>query len=76
MCIRDSAWIDSVLANAKEDWIIVAGHHPIYAETPKDDSERLDMQKVFQKAGQKSVAFTCSLYYQSAFSGCLLYTSI
>jgi len=38
-------WIDSVLANAKEDWIIVAGHHPIYAETPKDDSERLDMQK-------------------------------
>ena len=38
------AWIDSVLTSAKEDWIIVAGHHPIYAETPKDGSERLDMQ--------------------------------
>lgn len=29
---------------AKEDWVIVAGHHPIYAETPKDESERADMQ--------------------------------
>ena len=38
------AWIDSVLTSAKEDWIIVPGHHPIYAETPKDESERLDMQ--------------------------------
>lgn len=38
------AWIDSVLNAAKEDWIIVAGHHPIYAETPKDGSERGDMQ--------------------------------
>ena len=32
-------------ANAKEDWVIVAGHHPIYAYTPKEESERLDMQK-------------------------------
>lgn len=38
-------WVDSVLTSAKEDWIIVAGHHPIYAETSKDDSERKDMQK-------------------------------
>ena len=38
------AWIDSVLTAAKEDWVIVAGHHPIYAETPKDGSERRDMQ--------------------------------
>lgn len=38
-------WADSVLTSAKEDWIIVAGHHPIYAETSKDDSERKDMQK-------------------------------
>lgn len=38
------AWIDSVLTTAKEDWVIVAGHHPIYAETPKDGSERRDMQ--------------------------------
>ena len=38
------AWIDSVLTAAKEDWVIVAGHHPIYDETPKDGSERRDMQ--------------------------------
>lgn len=38
------AWIDSVLTAAREDWVIVAGHHPIYAETPKDESERADMQ--------------------------------
>ena len=42
---KQLAWIDSVLANAKEDWIIVAGHHPIYAYTPKEESERMDMQK-------------------------------
>ena len=29
------SWIDSVLTAAKEDWVIVAGHHPIYAETPR-----------------------------------------
>ena len=39
------AWIDSVLTVAKEDWVVVIGHHPIYAETSKDDSERSDMQK-------------------------------
>ena len=38
------AWVDSVLTVAREDWVIVAGHHPIYAETPKDESERQDMQ--------------------------------
>lgn len=38
------AWIDSVLTAAKEEWVIVAGHHPIYAETPKDESERKDLQ--------------------------------
>lgn len=38
-------WLDSVLAAAHEDWTIVVGHHPVYAETPKDDSERLDLQK-------------------------------
>lgn len=42
---KQLAWLDSVLANAKEDWIIVAGHHPIYAYTPKEESERMDMQK-------------------------------
>lgn len=41
---KQLAWIDSVLTAAKEDWVIVAGHHPVYAETPKDESERQDMQ--------------------------------
>lgn len=41
---RQMAWADSVLDAAKEDWIIVVGHHPVYAETPKDESERGDMQ--------------------------------
>lgn len=41
---RQLAWTDSVLAAAKEDWVIVVGHHPIYAETPKDASERGDLQ--------------------------------
>ena len=38
-------WLDATLAAAQEDWVIVVGHHPIYAETSKDDVERLDMQK-------------------------------
>ena len=38
-------WLDSVLRNAKEDWVICVGHHPIYAETGKKANERLDMQK-------------------------------
>lgn len=42
---KQLAWIDSVLSAAKEDWVLVVGHHPIYAETGKDDSERLDLQK-------------------------------
>ncbi len=39
------AWLDQTLREAKEDWVIVVGHHPIYAETPKDDVERADMQR-------------------------------
>ena len=38
-------WIDSVLTAAKEDWVLIVGHHPIYAETGKDESERLNLQK-------------------------------
>lgn len=38
-------WLDGVLAAAKEDWVIVVGHHPIYAETPKDEIERQNMQQ-------------------------------
>ena len=42
--IRQLEWADSVLTAATEDWVIVLGHHPIYADTGKDDSERSDMQ--------------------------------
>ena len=38
-------WVDSTLTAAKEDWVIVLGHHPIYADTSKDDIERQDMQR-------------------------------
>jgi hypothetical protein len=37
-------FIDSVLNVSKETWKIVIGHHPVYAFTPKDSSERADMQ--------------------------------
>lgn len=42
---RQLAWIDSVLTAATEDWVLVVGHHPIYAYTDKSESERTDMQK-------------------------------
>ena len=52
-CLQDNekqlAWVDSVLNVAKEDWVMVVGHHPIYAETSKDESERLDMQNTLGK---------------------------
>lgn len=41
---RQLEWLDATLGAATEDWVIVLGHHPIYADTPKDDSERTDLQ--------------------------------
>lgn len=38
-------WLEKTLSESTEDWIIVAGHHPIYAYTDKTESERKDMQK-------------------------------
>lgn len=38
-------WLVTTLKNAKEDWVVVVGHHPIYAQTPKAEYERTDMQK-------------------------------
>ncbi len=38
-------FIDSVLATSNETWKVVIGHHPVYAFTKKNESERLDMQK-------------------------------
>ena len=38
-------WLDRVLTDAREDWVIVVGHHPIFAQTEKSEKERLDMQR-------------------------------
>lgn len=39
-------WLDRELSrDDNADWTIVAGHHPVYAQTPKQSSEREDMQK-------------------------------
>ena len=38
------AWLNETLAAADEDWVVVVGHHPIYAYTDKDESERTGMQ--------------------------------
>ena len=42
---RQLVWLDSILNVSKEDWVIVVGHHPIYADTEKNETERTDMQK-------------------------------
>ena len=39
------AWLDKELQQTNEDWVVVVGHHPIYADTPKSPNERMDMQK-------------------------------
>ncbi len=38
-------WLEKTLDNTSEDWVVVVGHHPIYAYTDKSESERIDMQK-------------------------------
>jgi hypothetical protein len=47
-CRQDASlqlqWIDSVLNASTEKWKIVIGHHPVYAYTKKEDSEREDLQ--------------------------------
>ena len=52
-------WLDRTLGEAKEDWVIVVGHHPVYADTGKDVSEREDMQQrllpLFRKHGNVDV---------------------
>jgi len=37
-------FIDSVLTVSTEKWKVVIGHHPIYANTTKNEEERTDMQ--------------------------------
>lgn len=38
-------WLEKTLSEATEDWVIVVGHHPIYAYTTKSEKERLNMQE-------------------------------
>ena len=38
-------WLEKELSNEREDWVVVVGHHPIYASTDKDKCERTDLQK-------------------------------
>lgn len=38
-------WLDSLLSVNQSTWTIVMGHHPIYAQTSKSESERTDMQQ-------------------------------
>ena len=38
-------WLDGVLSEADEDWVLVVGHHPIFAYTDKTESERTDLQQ-------------------------------
>ena len=42
---EQTAWLDQVLSEADEDWVLVVGHHPIYAYTDKSESERTDLQQ-------------------------------
>ena len=48
-------WLDRTLQSAKEDWVVVVGHHPMYAETKKDIAEQKDIQRrllpIFKKNG-------------------------
>ena len=56
------AWLAETLKNAHEDWVIVAGHHPIFADTPKTENERLDMQQYvlpILKKSRKVDIYTC-----------------
>ena len=46
-------WLNKVLSEAKEDWVIVAGHHPIHADTKKNKSERTDMRNSLDRVLRK-----------------------
>ena len=56
-------WIDETLNAAKEDWVIVVGHHPMYAQTKKDEIEQKDMQSrlppILQQYKDKVAMYVC-----------------
>ena len=56
-------WIDKTLNEETEDWVIVAGHHPMYADTKKDLIEQKDMQErllpILQRYKSKVAMYVC-----------------
>ena len=42
---KQLAWLDSTLTAAKEQWVVVIGHHPLYAQTDKAIEEQTDLRK-------------------------------
>ena len=38
-------WLDATLAASTAKWKVVMGHHPIFADTDKNESERTDLQR-------------------------------
>ena len=56
-------WIAETLNAAKEDWVIVVGHHPMYAQTKKDEIEQKDMQSrllpILQRYKDKVAMYVC-----------------
>ena len=54
-------WIEATRRDAKEDWVMVVGHHPMYAQTKKDIIEQQDMQRrllpILQRYQQKVAMF-------------------
>ncbi len=47
------AWLEDALRNSTAKWKIVLGHHPVYAQTYKTNSERDDMQRRVQPLLEK-----------------------
>lgn len=41
-------WLEATLAASTAKWKVVMGHHPIYADTDKNESERTDLQRRVQ----------------------------
>ena len=56
-------WLDAVLKEATEDWVVVVGHHPIFADTGKSSKERIDLQNrldaVLRKYDEKVNLYVC-----------------
>jgi DNA repair exonuclease SbcCD nuclease subunit len=52
------SWIKQTLESSDAHWKIVIGHHPVYAYTEKEESERTDMQQRLMPLLEKNnVAF-------------------